>query len=287
MVVEAMLQSPHFLFRVERGRADPTRNTKSPAGSRTSSGTRCPSDELLRAAGEGRTGDGGADRSHGAADARRSARQSCDGGVPGAVAAVRPRAGGHARSPAVPRIQRRSRRGDGRGDAAALQSPGLGRSELHGVLHRQLHVRQHATSPGSTACRRPARNSPRSSIRPIPAAPACWGTAASWCSTSKPAETSPTARGLFVRNHFLGQEVPPPPPGVNTVLPNVTEDTPLTNRQRLDVHLNSEACSGCHRLIDPDRPGLRAIQRDRRVSAEDGAAIRGSRVMKRAAAGRR
>ena len=69
--------------------------------------------------------------------------------------------------------------------------------------------------------------------------------------TSKPAETSPTARGLFVRNHFLGQEIPPPPAGVNTVLPNVTEDAPMTNRQRLAVHLNSESCAGCHRLIDP------------------------------------
>ncbi len=69
--------------------------------------------------------------------------------------------------------------------------------------------------------------------------------------TSKPAETSPTARGLFVRNHFLGQEIPPPPAGVNTVLPNLTEDTPMTNRQRLGVHLNSESCAGCHRLIDP------------------------------------
>ena len=69
--------------------------------------------------------------------------------------------------------------------------------------------------------------------------------------TSKPAETSPTARGLFIRNHFLGQEIPPPPPGVNTVLPNVTEDAPMTNRQRLAVHLNSESCAGCHRLIDP------------------------------------
>ena len=69
--------------------------------------------------------------------------------------------------------------------------------------------------------------------------------------TSKPAETSPTARGLFVRNHFLGQEIPPPPAGVNTVLPNVTEDTPMTNRQRLAVHLNSESCASCHRLIDP------------------------------------
>jgi Protein of unknown function (DUF1592)/Protein of unknown function (DUF1588)/Protein of unknown function (DUF1585)/Protein of unknown function (DUF1587)/Protein of unknown function (DUF1595) len=69
--------------------------------------------------------------------------------------------------------------------------------------------------------------------------------------TSKPAETSPTARGLFVRNHFLGHEVPPPPPGVDTTLPSITENAPLTNRQRLDIHLNSEACAGCHRLIDP------------------------------------
>jgi hypothetical protein len=69
--------------------------------------------------------------------------------------------------------------------------------------------------------------------------------------TSKPAETSPTARGLFVRNHFLGHEVPPPPPGVNTVLPEVSESKPLTNRDRLGIHLNSEACASCHRLIDP------------------------------------
>lgn len=69
--------------------------------------------------------------------------------------------------------------------------------------------------------------------------------------TSKPAETSPTGRGLYVRNHFLGQEVPPPPPGVDTNLPAITDGAPLTNRQRLEIHLNSESCAGCHRLIDP------------------------------------
>jgi hypothetical protein len=69
--------------------------------------------------------------------------------------------------------------------------------------------------------------------------------------TSKPAETSPTSRGLFIRNQFLGQEVPPPPPGVDTTLPAITENAPLTNRQRLDIHLNNESCAGCHRLIDP------------------------------------
>lgn len=69
--------------------------------------------------------------------------------------------------------------------------------------------------------------------------------------TSNPSETSPTSRGLFVRAQFLGQEVPAPPPGVNTSLPELTADAPMTNRQRLATHLNSESCASCHRLIDP------------------------------------
>lgn len=69
--------------------------------------------------------------------------------------------------------------------------------------------------------------------------------------TSNPSETSPTSRGLFVRNQFLGHEVPAPPPGVNTSLPEITADAPMTNRQRLAIHLNSEACGGCHKLVDP------------------------------------
>ena len=40
--------------------------------------------------------------------------------------------------------------------------------------------------------------------------------------TAKPDETSPTARGLFVREQFLCQHVSDPPPGVNTNLPPVT-----------------------------------------------------------------
>ena len=68
--------------------------------------------------------------------------------------------------------------------------------------------------------------------------------------TSNPAETSPTSRGLFVRTQFMGHDVPAPPPGVNTSLPEISTDAPLTNRQRLAVHLNSESCASCHRLID-------------------------------------
>jgi hypothetical protein len=74
--------------------------------------------------------------------------------------------------------------------------------------------------------------------------------------TSNPAETSPTSRGLFVRTQFLGHEVPAPPPGVNTSLPELSAERPMTNRQRLAVHLNSESCASCHRLIDPIGLGL-------------------------------
>jgi Protein of unknown function (DUF1588)/Protein of unknown function (DUF1585) len=74
--------------------------------------------------------------------------------------------------------------------------------------------------------------------------------------TSKPAETSPTARGLFVREQFLCQHVPDPPPGVNTNLPPITEEKPMTVRERLGVHLTNPSCASCHNLIDPIGFGL-------------------------------
>lgn len=69
--------------------------------------------------------------------------------------------------------------------------------------------------------------------------------------TAKPDETSPTARGLFVREQFLCQHVPDPPPGTNTNLPEVTEAAPKTNRERLAEHTSNAACASCHNLIDP------------------------------------
>src|SRR5262249_3378808 len=74
--------------------------------------------------------------------------------------------------------------------------------------------------------------------------------------TSKPADTSPTARGLFVREQFLCQHVPDPPPGTNSNLPAVTESKPMTNRERLSLHLQSPVCASCHKLIDPIGFGL-------------------------------
>ena len=77
------------------------------------------------------------------------------------------------------------------------------------------------------------------------------GQASFFVMTSKPGETSPTVRGLFIRDQFLCQQVPDPPPGVNSTLPPVTVAKPMTNRQRLQEHLINPSCAGCHMLMDP------------------------------------
>ena len=74
--------------------------------------------------------------------------------------------------------------------------------------------------------------------------------------TGNPNETSPTGRGLFVREHFLCQNVPPPPPGVDTNLPAVSAEKPLTTRERLAEHARNPMCASCHSLIDPIGSGL-------------------------------
>jgi hypothetical protein len=71
-----------------------------------------------------------------------------------------------------------------------------------------------------------------------------------------PVETSPTARGIFVREQFLCQHVPNPPPGVNTEVPEPTIERPLPRRQRMQAHVENPTCAACHRLMDPIGFGL-------------------------------
>ena len=75
-------------------------------------------------------------------------------------------------------------------------------------------------------------------------------------SNAGPVETSPTARGIFVREQFLCQHVPSPPPGVNTEVPEPTIDRPLARRQRMQAHVANPTCASCHRLMDPIGFGL-------------------------------
>ena len=79
--------------------------------------------------------------------------------------------------------------------------------------------------------------------------------------TSKPDDSSPTARGLFVREQFLCQHVPDPPPGVNTNLPPVTEAHPQTNRDRMTEHAIEPDLRHLPQTDRPDRFRLREIRR--------------------------
>lgn len=78
-------------------------------------------------------------------------------------------------------------------------------------------------------------------------------------STAGPTETSPTARGIFIREQLLCQHVPPPPPGVVTTLPEPSMDKPRTKRQLLTEHVENPSCAACHKLMDPIGFGLESF----------------------------
>jgi hypothetical protein len=56
-------------------------------------------------------------------------------------------------------------------------------------------------------------------------------------------------RGLMILRVFLCTEVPAPPPGAAAQIANVPGN--LTDRERFLLHANSGACKGCHDTIDP------------------------------------
>ncbi|MCY1011468.1 DUF1592 domain-containing protein [Nannocystis pusilla] len=66
---------------------------------------------------------------------------------------------------------------------------------------------------------------------------------------AKPNQTSPIHRGKFVRERLLCQVVPPPPDNVDITPPEV--DPNLPTRERFKQHSIDPACSGCHGMMDP------------------------------------
>jgi hypothetical protein len=79
-------------------------------------------------------------------------------------------------------------------------------------------------------------------------------------STAGPTATSPTARGIFIRERLLCQHIPPPPPGVNTTLPEPTNaESARTRRQLMTEHVTNPTCASCHRLMDPIGFGLESF----------------------------
>jgi len=67
--------------------------------------------------------------------------------------------------------------------------------------------------------------------------------------TGKPNQSSPVHRGKFVRERLLCQTIPPPPNNVVATPPDLAPD--LTTRERYSEHSSNPACAGCHIKMDP------------------------------------
>lgn len=67
-------------------------------------------------------------------------------------------------------------------------------------------------------------------------------------------QSSPTLRGMFVRERLLCGVLPPPPPDVDNT--PAAPGPMQTTRERYEQHANDPSCVGCHRLMDPIGFGL-------------------------------
>ena len=67
--------------------------------------------------------------------------------------------------------------------------------------------------------------------------------------TSNGTTTSPVLRGAWIMERILGEKLPPPPPGVPAVEPDIRGA--ITIRQQLEKHRSQESCNVCHAKMDP------------------------------------
>jgi hypothetical protein len=71
--------------------------------------------------------------------------------------------------------------------------------------------------------------------------------------TSLANRTSPVLRGKWVMEVLLGTPPPPPPPDIPT-LEEIGESKGgkmLTTRERMEIHRSNPTCNACHRFMDP------------------------------------
>ena len=92
--------------------------------------------------------------------------------------------------------------------------------------------------------------------------------------TANGTTTSPVLRGKWVRERIMGMDIPPPPPSVPAVEPDIRGA--VTIREQLAKHRADKTCAACHSRIDPPGFALENFDvmgawRDRyRATSEDG-----------------
>lgn len=91
--------------------------------------------------------------------------------------------------------------------------------------------------------------------------------------TSHASRTSPALRGKWVMGRLLCEEPPPPPAGVQGLKPEATPGASL--RQQMEAHRANPGCAACHKVMDPIGFGMEnfdAVGRKRTVD-DTGVAI--------------
>lgn len=74
--------------------------------------------------------------------------------------------------------------------------------------------------------------------------------------SSLPNRTSPVLRGKWLLDAVFGTPAPPPPPNVPQLEENHAGAPPKTLRERLETHRRNPVCASCHNRIDPLGFGL-------------------------------
>lgn len=77
-----------------------------------------------------------------------------------------------------------------------------------------------------------------------------FGSVAFLAQQAHPTSTSPTRRGALIRERIFCTPLSPPPADVDASIPEPSADAP-TMRERLEEHMSNPSCSGCHLLTDP------------------------------------
>jgi hypothetical protein len=88
--------------------------------------------------------------------------------------------------------------------------------------------------------------------------------------TSYPNRTSPVLRGKWLLETILGTPPPPPPPDVPALQDRGKGGKVASVRERLEIHRENPACSGCHSIMDPLGFALENFDPIGRWRTEDG-----------------
>lgn len=102
--------------------------------------------------------------------------------------------------------------------------------------------------------------------------------------TANGTTTSPILRGVWVMDRILARPLPPPPPGVPAVEPDIRGAVSI--RDQLEKHRADASCASCHKRIDPPGFALESFdaiggEREFYRSIGEGEAIPGNKNYRR------